>query len=308
MLRRPTWTALVLAVFVMTVLLACRDTETHGSLENVVVGFEERYGVFIVNGSGRLLAHKRARWSRSGQLQVAYFSPAVHPNHESFSAISCTDLPISRSAIAGGSAKRCQLLEWRLEDDRERLLLETTDGVEMDSATWRSDGARLALLVGREVVVLEASGRKVVSRTEIADLHSTSPWGYPWGRTYLRWSADGERLYLTMWPPEGTLGWPVGSVDPSRASFEWLPVEPLRFLRGQFRGDPRTLADDPGIAALFGSSEHPVLLPYHSADRRFYFSYQGKDGWFARYWIEGFDTETGEVFDLLTVSRRLWAP
>ncbi len=59
------------------------------------------------------------------------------------------------------------------------------------------------------------------------------------------------------------------------------------------------------IRALWGSRENPRAAPLWSPDRRSYFYYQVKDGFFSRGWVERYDLSTKERSRIKTV---WWLP
>ncbi len=195
-LRRSRVLLAVGGLSVVIGLAACGRAERRAALSQVVVGVEKDHGVIVVTGLGRRIERKRAEWSPRGRLQVGYFSPAVHPGRERFVAVRCMDLPVSRSGDWSGWPQGCQLVEWRLGTDRERVLYETREGMAMDSARWDPGGSRIALISGSKIMVLDGASARVLSSTEVPEAGSARPWDYYWLREYLCWDTDGRRLYL----------------------------------------------------------------------------------------------------------------
>lgn len=301
------WIPAALLGILLVGLLNC-DFERRRALKEVVVGVEKGSDVLILTGLGKRLDRKEAVWGTGGyrenNLKVGYFSPTVHPDHERFVAVRCYEMPEGRSWSSSGPAEGCELAEWRIGGELVRVLFETPAGLAIDSPTWDPAGSRLAVWVGREVVLLDGRSGEELLRTEVPDLHAARPWDSR--DDYLRWSADGSALYIAGATRDPRLRRTVSVIDPENGTFERFPAQPPDFLWGQHR-DHRPMENDPALVALYGSPDHPVETPIYSSDRRFYFSSKKREGLFARGWIEGYDTWTGETFDLVTLWRHLHA-
>ncbi len=309
--QRVGWLAVVAAAALASGLAGCSDGERRDALRAVVVGVEKESGVLVLDGLGRKLDHKKAEWAPDDvfddRLETGYYSPSVHPDQGSFVAVRCVGIPRGRRwENASRAARGCQLLEWQVGGAHERVLLNAPSGAAIDSPTWDPLGRRLGVLVGREVLLLDRDGAELLDRWEVIDLVPVRPWGYYWKRSYLRWDSEGRQLYLAGQRRGGRPTLSVARFSLEDGSLEWLAVESPRFRRGEFLGDRLAINAELPLQVLFGSAEHPVVRPLYSADRRFYFSKQRREGWLGRGWIDGFDTTTGQVFDFLTLWRQLY--
>lgn len=79
----------------------------------------------------------------------------------------------------------------------------------------------------------------------------------------------------------------------------------LNHIWGKVLSLPENLSDE-AIKALFGSKYFPVMAPHFSKDGRFYFYFQWREGFFAKYWIGGFDTIKKKPFTVTTIRRAIY--
>ena len=191
-------------------------------------------------------------------------------------------------------------------------LLSTDEDTPILSPIWTKDGETIYVLRGNEVVSLKPDG--------------TENWGYPIEHIVFSQSTYklGTGGYIRLNKFEDTLYMCATNqkrenhkITSQVAKFQ-LHTKYLKWLSG-FRvyskwgkvtisqGSTKQGDFDEAVHSLFGDKRYPSYNPIPSTDERYFFYYTWKEGFFAKYWIEGYDRHTNNAFTALIADRRIYA-
>lgn len=316
-------------------LFAARDAsdasvDTARSLrrERVAVSYPAG-AIRVFSGNGRLIRTWKPRllWKQATSRRVvAYYWPDVHPDQDRILCIKCIeDLVELDNGNVAPQKLDCSITEMTLQDQGQNDLIPLTPGKVVSSPAYSPDGSMLAFLQEENVVLVNVRDRKAV--TSIPSVLATPPeslsaqltnlkgWA-PW-TPYLRWAADGSRVFvlgprplpipdlvkpLAGSPPEG-----VASVELSSGRVTWMNLFQPVFIHNRYFGRYTEVLDGnwhhvqgplpnaEAINVLFGSNKHPVLTPSFVLDRRYYLYLYPDEGWFWKTSIMRYDVSASRV-------------
>lgn len=189
-----------------------------------------------------------------------------------------------------------------LRTDVVKLSEKSAQGRDVASPIWSQDGREIFFFVAHHLLAYSIDKKKTRKVSEL-------PVGYVIGTRmrdeYMRLSKDGQKIFALVCGP-----W--DNPTTRHHSFIWqidLSTGQAQKLWGEGPGKAlfHFQENDEAFAALFGSREFPVLASGFSRNRRFYFYYKWREGFLAKYWIEGYDTLNKRPFIVKIIRRALYA-
>jgi len=293
----------------LLVAVACGQTnELRGRSEGWPdrVAYEHRGDLHSVGTDGtnpRLLRPRTRRASPEQEPDVALYdlweSPVKRPGAQEIAAIRARNA--SLSAFPSDPAVYDQSWELVLVDpadsSKDRVLYRTRRP--LGDLRWSDDGNQILGRVGRRDVLIWRNGRAEVHALRIRDEVSPDR-----SLECAAFTRDGEGVVVLM---DNHLEQPhlVGTADLDGAT---LHVDPRFTFAG--RHIPEDWRASESVVRLLGhgTAGSALDLPFFVAPggrRSFY--YRKREGLFARGWIEGVDGLSGEVFEIHTIWRDVYA-
>ena len=264
-------------------------------LQSIIVPYVYNMDIYLTRGDGsKTQKFRKAEfkgkfknsWGALVEKYDAYIS--THITQDQTLLIAVKSLQERRTGILGDTSLY-RLVSIDIGTLEEKILLEGKPGEKIRCPQWSSDGAVIAFWKGASqdpesgVFLLSINTKKVrriLSLKTFFDSCEDMD-------TYLRW-IDNERLAVHS-RHKG-----IRIVDIQNDIVERFPeVENISAL-------PKEV-----ITALWGDIENPRSAPYWSPDRRFYFYHVVREGFWAKRWIERFDTQTGKRVPIVTI---WWSP
>ena len=341
--------ALLITLSVNMAGLSSAEESIPLSLSDLRVPYEHKNGIYVITGSGeKILSLLPERVTgteakKARKVKHAYYQPDVHPTQERLICVRCNDFSLQVLT----DVRSCELIEVSLngENPLVRSIYTPPGGYLIESPVWSPDGNRIAFLMGNNIWRLHeriAKGERkpfnefirtlgildkesgVVEWIRIEIMEKALPHfsALKAGRRgYIRWDADGTRIFIYArrpGPRQAGKVVDVGEVDVAARKFRWLDMSDIMNYGKPYHGHStpyhpgsgylytrKKLPDFPAVRALFGSSDNTVFRPVWSPDRRYFFYKRRKEGWGAKAWIECYDTRTQKRVEIKTL---WWAP
>jgi hypothetical protein len=302
-------------------------------LAEVKFAVEWEEGIRVYTGKGRLFLElnpirddsRRIQFLHDELYSVAYTAGSVDPSGDELAAVRCHDVALySLHQWPPGDrfVGNCELIKVSLLTRQVRILLASEDGRLMGSCAWSPDANRIAVFVGRDLLILRTQTGEVIRRVpEVKDA------ARPEVSDAIQWDKTGERLYVLARPPlrAGAGDSPredLAVLDTTTGSFQWLGFgqiswmahstnepwamkEALQGLSADLQTDKREKLS--AVQAIAGSVEHPVSRLSWSRDRRYFFYVVTGQGLFSKTWIEGYDLERDRSFHVKTLERKIYS-
>lgn len=311
---------LVMVLFANLAGLGGADESKSMSLKELRIPFPYKEGeVRVISGTGReilTLTPKRISTQDPSEEAYAhaYYSPHVHPNQDRIICVRCNNFSLKSNLT--WARRSCEVVEVFLNEDEPRIRVVFTPppGNHVISPVWSPDGRQIAFFLGRSIGILDMATGKIVQQTEAIDHgHPPSKFALALRTDYLRWSKDGSRIFIWVakWGPT------YAGRDRDLSILEAHSGVIKRFggyrtyEEGRWEDLPEKFpaADFEAVHTLFGVNENrfstPFVRPIWSPDRRYYFSYKQREGFWAKGWIERYDTQTEKRKKVRTL---WWAP
>ena len=273
-------------------------------LDAVVVPYVYDMDVYLVRGNGSeprkyLEAEFLREFENSWGAEVSEYDAyqSVHIDSGQTQLVAARAVEGRRRRIPGDRS-RYRLVSVDLATKSEAVLLSSRRGEQLRCPQWSPDGARVAFWEGGKTGNSSISVLTVETGA-VRRVLDVEPFFDNCMRRYARWM-DDDHLAITS---SG-----VWLVDTRRMSSEELLEDPLHVGLQPYRlysFEQASLLPPEVIRALWGSRENPRAAPLWSPDRRSYFYYLVKEGFFARAWVERYDLSTKERSRIKTV---WWAP
>ena len=196
------------------------------------VDYQVESYVSVLSGNGRKILDlgsesKIIEWAKGTfTVNSEDHEPDVHPSQDRIVYVRCR-------------AQRydCQLVESRLDRQAAQvsiLYAPERDNELIDSPVWSPDGSRVAFLIGKDIGIMDR-GSGTFRRVQLDRKREAAPWSTNlWARDYIRWSADGTRIFI--WAERSgakapdTIGPAIGELELTSGQIRWLDIQGMTFL------------------------------------------------------------------------------
>ncbi len=275
--------------------------------ENIVL-YTKGHEVFLTNEAKetprKILALKEGEIFEEYQLYDSYFQPSLSFDQKKVVAIRIKNFLHDRgrpSTTVPGvpyvdpleERQTYQMVIYSLEDDHEEIVMEAPKADDLATPIWSRDGKFIYFFFKKGVQSYQLDSKEIKTLKQFGDISSMDCTKNDY---YIRLSMDGSKIFALLEnfsrrhvPPAQ-----VWQIDTLTKKAELL---------AQGRGFDKRLPDE-ATNALFGSKEHPMKAPIYAADGSFYYYFTYREGFFARYWIEGYKVAEKQKFPIKTLE---WA-